>query len=45
MKKKAEELVYQIFGDVEKIKVISGVDLSNIITKVVKAILSGEKVF
>lgn len=45
LKKKAEELVYQIFGDVEKIKAISGVDLTNIITKVVKAILSGKKVF
>lgn len=45
LKKKAEELIYQIFGDVEKIKVMTGLDLSNIITKVVKAILSGKKVF
>ena len=45
LKKKAEELVYQIFNDVEKIKAMTGLDLSNIITKVVKAILSGKKVF
>lgn len=45
LKKKAEELVYQIFGDVERIKAMTGLDLTNIITKVVKAILSGKKVF
>lgn len=42
---RAVELIQQIFGDVEKIRIVSGVDLTDIIAKVVKAILSGKKVF
>lgn len=43
--KRAEELIRLIFGDVEKIKVMSGVDLTDPITTIVRAILSGKKVF